>query len=297
MSLVRTAVCLLCCLVLAAGCNSGPRERPTWPELDTQDAPDTDVQAPPWYKPSEEPEPWPLGPEPKYATDEWRQWCAVRYNSRAVVRRVEQAPTIDGTLDDAAWQDAAVKPPFMDSVGNPAEPSTALYLACDDENLYLAARAELSAVKDKPGAQDYVSITLAPDWTVEKPDLYAFFVNSKDLIAARRNTDLGWGAKTEAAVTADDESWSFELAVPLDAFGVSADELWGRVWACRADRIRYSGTLEFSSWTRLLDADEGTSNWGHVIFRGVKPPEPEPPAAPETSTNDETKPETDNVSE
>jgi len=296
MSLVRTAVCVFCCLVLATGCNSTPKDRSAWPELDTKDALDTNVQPPPWYKPSSEPEPWPLGPEPKYASDEWRRWCAVRYNSRAIVRWIDEAPAIDGKLDDAAWQDAAAKPPFIDPVGKPAKPPTTIYLACDDKNLYLAVRAELPAVKDGPGTQDYAALTVAPDWTAERPDLYTFLVNSTGLMAVRGSADLGWESETKAAAADDDESWSVELAVPLDLFGLSAGELWGRVWACRAVRARYSDTLEFSSWTRLLSADQGASSWGHVIFRGVKPPEPEPPE-PEAGTADETKPDTNNPSE
>ena len=76
---------LLCaCIVLCVpGCpGSVPEE---WPTLVMTDPPDSGVQPPDWYTPSETPQPWPLGPEPEYATREWRDWCSMRYARRAIV--------------------------------------------------------------------------------------------------------------------------------------------------------------------------------------------------------------------
>ena len=128
-------VCALC-FVAVAGCRTAPSERPT---LDTEDPPDQNVRPPAGYEPADPDKPWPLGPEPQYGTAEWREWLSMRNGSRAVVPFIAVPPEIDGRLDDAAWQNASSER-FLDATNAPADPGTELFLAYDEDNLYVAAR-------------------------------------------------------------------------------------------------------------------------------------------------------------
>lgn len=292
MSALKLALYVIGSLTLVTGCWFAPGPPPDWPELDLEDEPDTAVTPPSWYKSAKEHNPWPLGPEPEYATAEWRHWCEVRYNSRDIVRWLEAPPTIDGRPDEAVWKDAAVKTTFIDPIRKEASPATTIYLGYDDNNLYLAARAEEPyptrmrvAAKHQDGPvrlDDHIAFSLAPEWKTQAFSAYRFLVNPggtvSDFLDARRY----WDAGVEAAAVVGQESWSVEVAIPLKALGARADDLAGDVWACRFVRHRYAGGRhQVSSWTRILDAETGAGNWGHVIFKGVKT-EDKQPAEPQS---------------
>ncbi len=289
MTVCRTALWLLGTVVLAAGCVPGAatRELPPWPALDTELTPDTDVQPPAWYQPREEYDPWPLGQEPEHGTEAWRQWCALRYNSRDIVRWAETPPEIDGRLSDAVWKNSAVAGAFVNPERRRASPSTSVFLAYDREMLYVAARAVEPLSEDirstpserdaLPRSDDLFEINLAPRWKDKMFRVFWFIVNPAGSIWDGLDGESAWDANARVAATVSEGAWTLEVAVPLKALGVDTDDLWGEVWACRFVRHRRAGGVrEVSSWTRILDAGSGTGNWGHVIFKGPKPQEPEP---------------------
>ena len=77
----------------------------------------------------------PLYPPSAEATEYSRQ--------RVTITRTDNPPVIDGLLDDATWQDAAVIHSFrqVEPVEG-ADPSerTVAYLAYDDDNIYIGVR-------------------------------------------------------------------------------------------------------------------------------------------------------------
>lgn len=281
--MTKILLCALCCAMLAAGCGSTPPERPT---LDTEDPPDTNVQPPSWYKPAQEYDPWPLGPAPKHGTSEWRLWCSMRYSSRGIVRPTAIPPEIDGKLDDDAWKGAQLGTPFVDATNNPADPGTAVFLAYDENNLYIAARLdEPEPAKIRANAKqndvsvnrdDHIGIHLAPRGLAGDDTRYWVIVNSKGFFAGvfRPDSEARKDVKTAAAV--GEKAWTVEIAIPLDAFDATAGDPWGRIWLCSVTRQRRAGGAGgFSSWTRILELTKGRIDWGHVIFKGVRPKEPE----------------------
>ncbi len=291
MSATRVAVCALCCVVLAGGCEFGsPSAPPEWPKLDIEGPPEVDVR-PSSAGPATEYSPWPLGEEPKHGTLEWRQWCLLRYNSRDIVRPITIAPKIDGKLNDSAWAVAAFKAPFVDATGNKAAPETTVYVAYDTQNLYVAARVQelyptqlrATATPARPVVRmdDHIAISLAPKWRERAFAVCWFLVNSKGVLADGLDSNTGWTSEATVASVVEQTYWTVEMAVPLKAFGVKADDLWGQVWGCRLERSRYAGgSHEASAWTRLVNAKTAKGQWGHVIFKGVRPPKKEPPKPP-----------------
>lgn len=297
MAACRTAVWMLVPLVLAVGCVPGAttRQLPPWPTLDTGLTPDVDVNAPAWYQAPEQHAPWPLGQEPEHGTEAWRQWCALRYESRDIVRWAEVPPEVDGRLTDAVWRNSAFAGAFANPEMRRASPSTTVFLAYDKEMLYVAARAiepnseDIRATPSErdalPRSDDLFEINFAPRWKDKMFRVCWFIVNPAGSISDGVDAEGAWNPNVKVAAAVSEGVWTLELAVPLRELGVSVDDLWGEVWACRFVRHRRAGGVrEVSSWTRILNADTGTSNWGHVIFRGPKPQEPRSGDNPDAET-------------
>ncbi|MFO7898935.1 MAG: hypothetical protein R6V58_07730, partial [Planctomycetota bacterium] len=257
-------------LLLVAGCETTKSPRPTMPELDLEDEPDTNVMPPAWYKPETAPRVWDLGPEPEYATTAWRQWCAIRYNSQGLVRRISEPPEIDGALGDPFWKGAAFPTAFQNEEGKEAAPATTLYMTFDAKNLYIGARmaeprpGKLSArvgadQRDGPlGDDDHIEVHLASGWRSPPFRVYRIRVNSKGAVADAADGRAAWNPELEAKAAVGADAWTVELAVPLAEFDIKPIVVPGSVWACRAVRRRYAGgDRETTAWTRLLDARTG----------------------------------------
>jgi len=292
-------VALGCALMTLLGCQPEKRVEVEWPDLNDDIEPDADVKAPAWYKPKPEYSPWPLGPEPEYATAEWRHWCTLRYGAREVIRPMASPPNIDGKLDDPAWQGKAVHGAFVDPTGRPAAPKTTIYLGYDANNLYVAGQLEEpyltkrraeGKLRDGPiRTDDHLDIRLAPDWRSPGSPTYWFLVNSKGQVADGLDSSIAWSPDVKAAANDDPKAWTFELAVPLKAFRPSSPDPWGEVWACCLVRHRYAGgERQLSAWTPLRDVAQGSSQWGYLIVKGVKPP-PKPPEPKKPETDDKKK--------
>jgi hypothetical protein len=290
-----TLILLSFAAVLAVGCPPAPpKPLPPWPELDHQDPPPSNVQAPDWYTPPDRPHPWPMAPAPEFGTLAWRQWAAVRYNNRHVIPAVSPAPVIDGKLDEPAWKSAAFARPFRTARGEPAKPETTVHLACDDTKLYVGIRAaepylsKLQLVpkgRDTPVASgDHVLVALCPNWRDAERTVYRLAVNANAAILDTRNGDGRWNPEIAVDAAKADKEWTAEVSVPLTAFGVKPGEVHGQIWACAVIRQRVSADESgISSWTRVAGTGPDGANWGHVLFKGLRAketpkPEPKPPA-------------------
>jgi hypothetical protein len=85
-----------------------------------------------------------LGLAPAHAhAGEWKFPCAESEIARYTAYHVSEHLTIDGRLDEAAWQKAPTSPRFVDiQSGKPAPLDTRASVLWDDENLYIAFRVE-----------------------------------------------------------------------------------------------------------------------------------------------------------
>ena len=275
---VAAGVVLAGLLLAAPGCRTSP---PEMPELDLVDEPDTDVRPPEWYEPRTQPPLWDLGPEPEFGTAEWREWLAVRYSSQGLVREIARPAPIDGTLGAPFWRDAAFPTAFLDADGEPAEPSTQLYMAYDGGTLYLGARmqeprpanlvAHVGPDQEAPrlDGDDHIEIHLAPEGVGPDAGVFLLRINSRGAVESVTTADPAWSPQLEARAAVADAAWTVELAVPLEELGADPSALPGSVWACRAIRRRYAGRrLEATAWTRPRGSAGGEPTWGHVRFEG-----------------------------
>jgi len=148
------------------------------------------------------------------------------------VPTVDQALTIDGVPNEAAWQEAAVIEDFrvLGSQDQPVERTTCRLLR-DDENLYVAVHCEQKggepvhthAGRNTNAARDdSIEVFLSPnkgsaDYTHFVLGAGGAYYEQK---VSGRNRDKAWSAswRKKAVVTAD--GWTAEAAIPLYVVGI-----------------------------------------------------------------------------
>ncbi len=197
-------------------------------------------------------------------------------------------PTLDGKLDDAVWQSAAIAQPFylLNGGGALVKEQTTVYAAYDDKQLYLAfvcAESKPDAIK-RTRTRDGEPVFLddAVEVFVDPPHnhqtYYHLVVNANGARYTARtsarglNTDwrgtnpfgageLRWMAK----VSLSSDRWVAELALPLAELAERPRA--GTVWGINFTRERRAEGEEFSTWAYLEGKTfHAPQQFGHLIF-------------------------------
>ena len=143
------------------------------------------------------------------------------------VVRAEQAPTVDGRLDDAVWQqnDPAHEFRLLGKIGQSAQ-DTQAWAAWDDEALYIAYRCPESE-KEQPTLQtEKIWNRDAVDTAINPSGDRAVF--AQIMVDAAGESEQFWHGldgetvqwQYEHAVGEYDGGWTVELAVPWSEMGV-----------------------------------------------------------------------------
>lgn len=158
--------------------------------------------------------------------------------------------TIDGRLDEPAWQAALPLTGFVQAIpdaGLPATEETEVRMLYDDRYLYIGARmfdsrpdllVSGTLERDHPGvsAHDIDLFGVFLDTFLDRRNGYLFLVNPAGAVRDgqafdnSRNLDFAWDAVVEVATQIDPEGWTVEMAIPWTTlrFDPSRDEqLWG----------------------------------------------------------------------
>ncbi len=162
------------------------------------------------------------------------------------IPRTDQSITIDGALDDAAWQDATqIEIDIETRPGEniPAKVRTVAYLIEDGSNLYVAFKAEdpdpseiRAYLRDRDSAwnDDFVGITV--DTYGDERRAFEFFANplgvQMDLTYddVNGNEDDSWNAIWGSAGQINDEGYVVEMEIPLSQLRfpqVDGKQTWG----------------------------------------------------------------------
>jgi len=166
---------------------------------------------------------------------------------------ISAPPVIDGQLDDPCWGNAWKAPAFLTSAGNPAEAATEAWLACDNNNIYVAFKCH---EKDPSKLKNFKKAKSKME--CYKPDSVEIFVapgadNGYLHIAVNPAGDIneewskgdGWVSGAETATARGDGFWTVELAIPF-ANMRKADS--SSAWSANLCRTRVSGDkTEYSS--------------------------------------------------
>lgn len=188
------------------------------------------------------------------------------------------APTIDGSLADAAWTAPTTLEPFVPYVRQKdaqVQPTEAR-VAYDEKGLYVGVRCtepktgELKIVGQK--RDDDIWMGDSVDIFVQPPDqaptYYHFIVNPAGTVWDARcgaEDDLSYDPEWDAAVKVSDGEWTLEVAIPWAAMKMSPPQPGSQ---CRANICRQrSVQREWSTWSQVVGGFVEPDNFGTWTFR------------------------------
>lgn len=168
-----------------------------------------------------------------------RTTAAPRKSSLPVlpIAKALAAPVVDGTLDEACWQQGAVADNFVD-ISNcaPAKLHTTARVMADERALYVGfdcpepAMAEVAAkVKDHDGTvwmEDGVELFVAG--AARRPYAHLIVTTANVLLDEVNQDAQAWNPKLQTAVAKSPNGWSVEIAVPwseLAAAGIKREPM------------------------------------------------------------------------
>src|SRR5690625_4638730 len=170
-------------------------------------------------------------------------------NKWSVIPEVEQAPEIDGSLDDAMWEKAAVLSDFRTAYHNErASEDVEMNIAFDEEYLYIGL--DYTSEDGGESVGDFVVI-MSPE--ADSDHFFHIPVKINDLDIPFSNN---WGPNIETIANAqtetmkDGDNITAEIAISLDSLGV--DEVTtGEEWRVNAFIRHEMETNPLSSWVPI----------------------------------------------
>ncbi len=173
------------------------------------------------------------------------------------VRRVPEAPVIDGRLDDAAWMQLKPAEDFviLGRVGQSRQ-ATRAWAAWDDTNLYIAfectesEKDQLSLAAEKIWNQDAIDIAIDVD--ADREYFHQIIVNGR---GDTEQFNQGGEGRRETwdyacAVGGYDGGWAVEVAIPFAQMSVEPRR--GMKWVGNFVRYRpYPPVDEMMTWSPL----------------------------------------------
>ena len=211
----------------------------------------------------------------------------------AAVRPHEQAPaavaarrngpvSIDGRLDEAAWQAATPVTDFRQydpNEGQPASEKTEARILIDDDAIYIGMRLFDSqpkliqsqlARRDESIEGDLVEVTL--DSYHDHLTAFIFRLSAggarRDAtIAPNGNSDNSWDAVWESGASIDSLGWVAELRIPLSQLRYNrnvSEQTWGLQLARKIARKAEIAQFSFTPKTQ----QQGINRYGHLTGLG-----------------------------
>jgi len=201
----------------------------------------------------------------------------VRKDSVVRIPRFETAPVIDGQLNDAVWQSAALFGDFVQTnPGDNVAPThpTEFMMGYDAKNLYMAFRIKQDrdtvratvARRDNIFNDDYVLVHL--DTFNDQRQAYLLFfsplgIQADGTFTEGRGEDYSLDIVMESKGVLTEDGFTIEVAIPFKSLRYEAgkDKLWG-LHINR--RVKYKNN-EYNSW---MPTNRSISGWlnqaGHI---------------------------------
>ncbi len=200
----------------------------------------------------------------------------------AIATRRNGPVSIDGKMDEAAWQAATPVTNFTQydpKEGQPASEKTEARILVDDDAVYVGMRLYDSqpnliqsqlARRDEPIEGDLVEVTL--DSYHDHLSAVIFRLSAggarRDAtVSANGNSDNSWDAVWEGAASVDAQGWTAEFRIPLSQLRYSrnvTEQIWGlqlgRKIARKAEIDQFSFTPKAQS--------QGINRYGHLTGLG-----------------------------
>jgi len=199
--------------------------------------------------------------------------------------RTPQAPVLDGKLDDAAWDEAAVADEFvLYGKASPATQQSDARVLWDDSHLYIGMRcfdADLGKLKktiarrDGPVfGDDCIEVFFIPPdnpLLAKAPARERYFHLSVNALGARYD-EIGyeaparWNGKWTVKTSERGDRWELEIAIPWTDLKSQPED--GTVWDINFNRgLPARGPVrEYSGWSLTFAGFHDPAHFGKLIF-------------------------------
>ena len=180
---------------------------------------------------------------------------------------IDQAPVIDGLLDDEAWLQAPVIAEFRQkepTEGEAASERTRVRVVFDDTQLYIG----VEALDDEPSEiratelrrdntlENYDSFSVLLDTFHDHRNAFLFRINPRgtrfDGVIRNEGSRISadWDEQWVAAATITDRGWSGELSIPFKVLRFTPDD--EQAWGLNFERVikRKNELAYWSGWDR-----------------------------------------------
>ncbi|MCX7642777.1 MAG: carbohydrate binding family 9 domain-containing protein [Armatimonadetes bacterium] len=179
----------------------------------------------------------------------------VNENYEVVAPLTDEAPIVDGKINEPVWEKAAKVWGFRQvspHLGQPATRDTTVYILTTKEKLFFAFRC---SIRNRNAIRAYETrydaqmrrderVTIFLDTLHTHDRAYSFTVNARGAKADERFGNSEWNAQWEAAVQVEETEWVAEIAIPYSILTFNPNRPnWGINFG------RYvSETDEWTSW-------------------------------------------------
>jgi hypothetical protein len=193
---------------------------------------------------------------------------------------VAEAPTIDGRLDEKAWN--ATRPVVLGKLDRHGEatPRTEARFLQKGGTLYVGVKLSepnMAGLKRSVAQHDglvweddSVELFLQPR---HDSDYYQIVIGASGAIYDRRDrgNPQDWDSQAKAAVAVGKDGWSLEVAIPMAALGVA--EPFPARWRMNVYRNRQAGgKTESQAWSPTLSGDyDVPERFGYLLLTAAPP--------------------------
>jgi uncharacterized lipoprotein YddW (UPF0748 family) len=193
-----------------------------------------------------------------------------------VVPRTQQAPTIDGNLEDNGWSQAAelkikywfngVAEAGLDTTVNLTYDHHYLYVAYHNEEMNMDKLTSAATEWDDKrifAADDAIEVMLAPG---NQPENYLHYVlNAMNIRYDARKNDATWNGGWKSSVQRHGEHWDVEIAIPFSDLGIQPQ--MGTTLSANFFRNRYQDVTPYSAWSVPFGTYHTPNRFGKLILR------------------------------
>ncbi len=187
------------------------------------------------------------------------------------------APTLDGRLDDAIWQQAPVVSAFTNyGKDTLAEVQTSFRSLWDDKYLYFGITCDepmmdkLSPVvfaRDEHAVfgNETIELFIDPDHTHDV--YYQLAMNAGPSLYDGRGEDVVWNSDTIVKSSLGKDGWVLEIAVPWSS--LASKPAPGKLVGFNVCRDRNLGDKEWTNWSRTMSGFHDPIRFAHLVLSGT----------------------------
>lgn len=218
----------------------------------------------------------------KQKAEERKNSLAARIKPKTTkVKRIADAPVIDGKLDDAVYKEVSWLDEFVSFAETGSKPTvpTRAWAAYDDQNLYLAFRnLETDISKQKIYERDIwhgetIDISLLKPGELPRNPHAIYFhlmLNPENqrfnrIDQGTSGTDEPFRANWQSAASRDSKGWYVEIALPWRELGFDTVEK-GMSIHLNLARHRAAVVQEFTTWSQVANKFQEAENFGTLIL-------------------------------